>query len=53
MMMLTVFLTIVALIVAPLMFLTWRDHRTPAEVRGDWWPRFEREFRAYADRHRA
>lgn len=23
-------------------------HRTPAELRGDWWTPFEREFRAYA-----
>ena len=22
--------------------------RTPAELRGDWWTSFEREFRAYA-----
>ncbi len=22
--------------------------RTPAELRGDWWTEFEREFRAYA-----
>jgi hypothetical protein len=24
--------------------------RTPFELRGDWWPEFEREFRAYARR---
>jgi hypothetical protein len=24
--------------------------RTPGELRGDWWPEFEREFRAYARR---
>jgi hypothetical protein len=24
--------------------------RTPSELRGDWWPEFEREFRAYARR---
>ena len=23
-------------------------HRTPPELRGDWWTPFEREFRAYA-----
>lgn len=23
-------------------------HRRPAELRGDWWNRFERQFRAYA-----
>lgn len=25
-----------------------RRHRTPSELRGDWWTSFEREFRAYA-----
>lgn len=25
-----------------------REHRTPRELRGDWWSGFEREFRAYA-----
>jgi hypothetical protein len=25
-----------------------REHLTPPELRGDWWNRFEREFRAYA-----
>jgi hypothetical protein len=25
-----------------------RRHDTPEELRGDWWPRFEAEFRAYA-----
>jgi hypothetical protein len=24
-----------------------RELRTPAELRGDWWTGFEREFRAY------
>jgi hypothetical protein len=27
-----------------------REHRTPRELRGDWWSGFEREFRAYASR---
>jgi hypothetical protein len=27
-----------------------REHRTPRELRGDWWTGFEREFRAYAQR---
>lgn len=27
---------------------TVRRRRTPAELRGDWWTPFEREFRAYA-----
>lgn len=26
------------------------EHRTPPELRGDWWSQFEREFRAYASR---
>jgi hypothetical protein len=25
--------------------------RNPRELRGDWWPQFEREFRAYARRN--
>ncbi len=28
----------------------WRRHNTPRELRGDWWPRFESEFRAYVER---
>jgi hypothetical protein len=27
-----------------------RRRRTPAELRGDWWARFEDEFRAYTTR---
>jgi hypothetical protein len=27
-----------------------RRRRMAAELRGDWWPRFERDFRAYASR---
>lgn len=27
-----------------------RKHRTPPELRGDWWTRFEGEFRTYAER---
>lgn len=27
-----------------------RRRRMASELRGDWWPRFEREFRAYASR---
>ena len=30
--------------------LAVRRLRTPPELRGDWWPQFEREFRAYASR---
>ena len=29
-------------------FAAIRRMRTPAELRGDWWSEFEREFRAYA-----
>jgi hypothetical protein len=29
----------------------WRRHRTPPDLRGDWWSRFESEFRAYAERN--
>lgn len=28
----------------------YHRRRIAAELRGDWWPRFEREFRAYASR---
>jgi hypothetical protein len=27
-----------------------RRRKMAAELRGDWWPRFEREFHAYASR---
>jgi hypothetical protein len=30
-----------------------RRRRTPLELRGDWWERFERDFRAYAARKAA
>jgi hypothetical protein len=30
-----------------------RRRRTPPELRGEWWPRFESELRAYAERSRA
>jgi hypothetical protein len=33
---------------ADLLLSTWR--RTPPELRGDWWLRFESGFRAYAER---
>jgi hypothetical protein len=56
-------LVVAALLLLPIAIrLFWpavRRRRTPAELRGDWWPQFEREFRAYAlratvgrDRHR-
>lgn len=28
----------------------WRRNQKPAELRGDWWAEFERQFRAYAAR---
>ena len=31
-------------------FRRLRVARLAVELRGDWWPRFEREFRAYASR---
>lgn len=31
-------------------FLARQDWSAPAELRGEWWTEFEREFRAYADR---
>ncbi|MBV9006733.1 MAG: hypothetical protein JOZ98_23155 [Solirubrobacterales bacterium] len=35
---------------ACLLLSTWCLRRTPPELRGDWWPQFESEFRAYAER---
>jgi hypothetical protein len=35
---------------ASLLLATWTRRHTPPELRGDWWPRFETEFRAYAER---
>jgi hypothetical protein len=40
---------LVALLV-PLSVRRLRRRRMASELRGDWWPRFEREFRAYASR---
>jgi hypothetical protein len=48
MILLAVFLVAAAAIVAHVALSAWREHRTPAELRRDWWPQFEREFRAYA-----
>ncbi|MDQ6818526.1 MAG: hypothetical protein M3018_14145 [Actinomycetota bacterium] len=39
---------LVALVVRLLRGL--RRRRMASELRGDWWPRFEREFSAYASR---
>lgn len=30
-----------------------RWYRTPKELRGDWWPKFEHEFRVYVRRNSA
>jgi hypothetical protein len=46
-------LVVVALVVAcgaGAIFAAVGRLRTPAELRGDWWREFEREFRAYARR---
>jgi hypothetical protein len=48
MILLAVLVLAAAAIVTAMVISTWRSHRTPAELRGDWWPRFETEFRAYA-----
>lgn len=42
----------VALLVAfvPAVLFGVRRRQTPVELRGDWWSRFEAEFRAYAAR---
>jgi hypothetical protein len=34
----------------PASLFSVRRQRTPPELRGDWWPKFEAEFRAYASR---
>jgi hypothetical protein len=34
---------------ARLLLPLWRRRRTPPQLRGDWWARFESEFRAYAE----
>jgi hypothetical protein len=47
---------LLALIVVALVLTAWagmrieRRRRTPAELRGDWWTKFEEEFRAYTSR---
>jgi hypothetical protein len=47
-----ILLVVIALIVAAVMVRLamprLRRHRMAAELRGDWWATFEREFRAYA-----
>jgi hypothetical protein len=39
-------LVMVTLVYGLVRLSTWRN--TPVELRGDWWARFERQFRAYA-----
>ena len=50
MILLAVFAVVLTSLVGYLAWSTWRLHGTPSDLRGDWWPQFEREFRAYADR---
>ena len=48
-MILLVFLGVLAIaVVVRLSTLTVRRRRMAAELRGDWWPRFEQDFRRYA-----
>ena len=39
-----------AVLVVCVLLSTWRRVRTPRELRGDWWARFESDFRAHAGR---
>jgi hypothetical protein len=50
--MILVVVFVVASIVIGATFIakTLRAHRTPSELRGDWWSRFESEFRDYTRR---
>jgi hypothetical protein len=48
-----ILILVAAVVVALLVRLSLRGlrrRRMVSELRGDWWPRFEREFRAYASR---
>ena len=49
-MMVLVWLALAAALVGIVAYAIWMKHRhdTPKELRGDWWSRFEAEFRAYA-----
>jgi hypothetical protein len=42
----------VALMVLYLVVVELLDRRPPPELRGDWWARFEEQFRAYAGAQR-
>ncbi len=49
-------IALVAFAVLGLAAFAWfmlRAHRTPRELRGDWWSRFERDFRVYAQQSAA
>jgi hypothetical protein len=48
MILLVVLAALVLAVVVRLSILSLRRHRMAAELRGDWWPRFEQEFRRYA-----
>ena len=49
--MLTLILAVLTVVLgACVIYCAVRRMRTPPELRGDWWPEFEREFRAYASR---
>ena len=41
-------LTVGVLLIAYGLFRAASWRRTPSELRGDWWDRFERQFRAYS-----
>jgi hypothetical protein len=48
-MILSLLLTIALLAVGlGVVVATWRRGQIPMEIRGDWWPKFDRAFRAYA-----
>jgi hypothetical protein len=42
-----VLLGVVALMVIYMLVVELLDRRPPPELRGDWWSRFETQFRAY------
>ena len=48
MILLVVMAAIVIALVVRLSLLALRRRRMAAELRGDWWPRFEQDFRRYA-----
>jgi hypothetical protein len=43
-------LVILVPVAVRLLIPLYRRHRLAAQLRRDWWPAFEREFRAYASR---